>query len=143
MMKLTPHEILTYLGIHVPQDGLTINPDDMYLHASLLRLLGEQMSVGAIRESDLTMLFAGVHSALSGPESATADQTNETLEKLRTTLRIVVKKSLGMVGERADFRDRASQKPLVAEAFSFGDDGECATGEVQVKKNPRPRVCLG
>ncbi|EML1601381.1 MULTISPECIES: hypothetical protein [Burkholderia] len=67
MMKLTPHEILTYLGISIPQDGLDINSHDLYLHATLLRLLGQQMRVDAIPGTELAELLAGLHGVHFGP----------------------------------------------------------------------------
>lgn len=66
-MKLTPHEILTYLGISIPQDGLDINSHDLYLHATLLRLLGQQMRVDAIPGTELAELLAGLHGVHFGP----------------------------------------------------------------------------
>lgn len=95
-MKLTPHEILKYLGINVPQDGLDINPHDTYLHGTLLRLLGEQMSVDTISEDGLSMLHVGLHGAHIGPGAIVPDPTGETLEKLRATLRVIQQRSLGM-----------------------------------------------
>lgn len=94
-MRLTPHEILMYLGVHVPEDGIEINPYDTYLHATLLRLLGKQMSVSAIDDSDLTDLRVGMHGAVNGPGSVVSEPTGESLEKLRMTLR-VIQKQLGM-----------------------------------------------
>lgn len=96
-MKLTPHEILKHLGINVPQDGLDINPHDTYLHATLLRLLGEQMSVDAIRESGLTELHIGLYGAHRGPGAVVPEADSETLEKLRATLRVIQQQSLGIV----------------------------------------------
>lgn len=95
-MKLTPHEILKYLGVHVPEEGIEINPHDAYLHATLLRLLGDQMRVGAIPEGGLTELLVGLHGAHTGPGAAVPEPTSETLEKLRTTLRSIKTRILGM-----------------------------------------------
>ncbi|MFM0158536.1 hypothetical protein [Paraburkholderia sediminicola] len=43
-MTLTPHEILKHLGIDVPQERITINPNDAFLYTTLLSLLGKRMT---------------------------------------------------------------------------------------------------
>lgn len=97
-MKLTPHEILTYLGINVPQDGLDINSHDLYLHATLLRLLGQQMRVDAIPGTELAELLVGLHGVHFGPGAVVPAPTAESTEKLCASLR-VIQKSLGMAVE--------------------------------------------
>jgi hypothetical protein len=98
-MKLKPHEILQHLGVNVPEDGIDINPHDTFLHATLLRLLGQQMSVNAIAESDLTYLLVGLYGVHNGPAADVPEPTCETLEKLRASLRVMQKQSLGMTVE--------------------------------------------
>ncbi|BCN13360.1 hypothetical protein RPSD_52450 (plasmid) [Ralstonia solanacearum] len=98
-MKLTPYEILKHLGINVPQDGLHINPHDAYLHLTLLRLLGEQMSVGAIKESGLTELHIGLYGAHRGPGAVVPEADSETLRSLRATLHVIQQQVLGMVAK--------------------------------------------
>ncbi|MGA4235160.1 hypothetical protein ACI2UN_25685 [Ralstonia nicotianae] len=60
-MKLTPHEILKYLGINVPEEGLSINLHDEFLYTKLLGLLGERMA-----------LYRGGYAARDEPASPVA-----------------------------------------------------------------------
>lgn len=96
MMKIKPHEILKYLGLDVPEAGIEINPHDTLLHVSLLRLLGRQMNVSAIAESELADLHVGLHGAHNGPGAVLPDPTSESVEKLRALLCTIQKKTLGM-----------------------------------------------
>jgi hypothetical protein len=95
-MKLNPHEILRYLGFDVPEDGIEINSHDMYLYATLLRLLGQQMRVDAIPGSQLAELLVGLHGVHCGPGAVVPEPTAESTEKLRASLRLIQKRYLGM-----------------------------------------------
>ena len=95
-MTLTPHEILKYLGINVPQEGITINPTDAFLHTQLLSLLGEHMKVDAIPVDDLMCVHAGMHAVAGRAQRDDEEPDAEQLERLRTSLRLVQKTVLGM-----------------------------------------------
>ncbi|AZU59753.1 hypothetical protein CFM90_26370 (plasmid) [Ralstonia solanacearum] len=96
-MTLTPHEILKYLGIEVPQEGITINPNDEFLYTQFLRVLGNRMTVDAILVGELTYLDTGLHEAAGRAREVGGEPpTDEQLERLRTTLRLIQSKDLGM-----------------------------------------------
>ncbi|MDR8092946.1 hypothetical protein KPB05_36425 [Burkholderia gladioli] len=95
-MKLTPHEILRHLGFDMPDDGIEINPHDMYLHATLLRLLGQQMRISAIADSELAALHVGLYGVHHGPGAVAPEPTGETIEKLRASLLVMQKRAFGM-----------------------------------------------
>ncbi len=98
-MKLTPLEILQYLGINVPPEGLTINPNDAFLYTQFLSVLGKGMTVDSIPDSALVFLDTGLRNiaaqARDGGEPPTADQ----LERFRTSLRVIQRNDLGMAVE--------------------------------------------
>lgn len=50
-MKLTAREILKLLGFDIPEDGVSINPEDAHYHQVMLELLGTTISPAAINEA--------------------------------------------------------------------------------------------
>ena len=61
-MKLTPHQILQKLGFDVPFEGVTINPDEAFLHDSVLRMAGRSIDISTIPDSE----FEGLHAGMAG-----------------------------------------------------------------------------
>lgn len=59
-MKLTPIEILNYLGFDIPAEGIDINPHDDFLITASLRLVGQTMNVAAIPDADIEDMHAGL-----------------------------------------------------------------------------------
>ncbi|WP_157660539.1 hypothetical protein [Burkholderia ubonensis] len=68
-MKLVLQDIQWHLGLHVPDDGASLHPDDAFLYTRLLSLLGKCMSVEAIAADNLARLHEGLRVA-TGAESA-------------------------------------------------------------------------
>ncbi|AMP72632.1 hypothetical protein PP715_23365 [Ralstonia solanacearum] len=95
-MKLTPHEILKHLGVHVPEDGIAINPHDAFMYTTLLSLLGKQMTVDAISDSDLTVLNTGLSAAHGQLDSDDTQFRSQSLERLRIHLRLVQAQDFGV-----------------------------------------------
>lgn len=85
--------MLKLLGIEVPQDGITINPNDAYLYTQFLRMLGKRMDIDAIPADEVTELGIGMEGALG--KSGTS-WTSDNLDKLRASLRIIQRKDFGM-----------------------------------------------
>ena len=59
-MKLSPHQILSMLGLNVPEEGVEINPNDAFLYSETLNSLGATMDVSLIPEQDLKMIHVGL-----------------------------------------------------------------------------------
>lgn len=93
MITITPHEMLSLLGLEVPQAGITINPNDTFLYSQFLHMLGRRMTVDAIPADELAELGIGMEGALG--KDATL-WTDDKLDKLRTSLRMIQRKDLGM-----------------------------------------------
>lgn len=93
-MKRSPHDLLKDLGLHVPIDGIEIDPNDRYRLATLFTLLGRQMRVDAIAEADLQAMWAGMHGAQGQASSAPA--TPAQLARLRESLTVTLHQVLGM-----------------------------------------------
>lgn len=92
-LKITPHEMLKLLGIVVPQEGITINPNDAYLYTQFLRMLGQRMNVEAIPPCELEGLGAGMEGSLG---EAGTQWTSDKLDKLRVSLRLIQTRDFGM-----------------------------------------------
>lgn len=92
-LKITPHEMLKLLGIVVPQEGITINPNDAYLYTQFLRMLGQRMNVEAIPACELEGLGAGMEGSLG---EAGTQWTSDKLDKLRVSLRLIQTRDFGM-----------------------------------------------
>ncbi|WP_186144414.1 hypothetical protein [Burkholderia gladioli] len=93
-MKRSPHDLLKGLGLHVPIDGIEIDPNDRYRLATLLTLLGQQMRVDAIAAADLQAMWVGMHGAQGQAPSAPA--THAQLARLRESLTVTLHQVLGM-----------------------------------------------
>ncbi|WP_186123088.1 hypothetical protein [Burkholderia gladioli] len=93
-MKLTPHDLLKDLGLHVPIDGIEIDPNDRYRLATLLTLLGQQLRVDAIAEADLQAMWVGMHGTRGHHPGAPA--TSAQLARLRESLTVTLHQVLGM-----------------------------------------------
>ncbi|WP_186153240.1 hypothetical protein [Burkholderia gladioli] len=93
-MKRSPHDLLKGLGLHVPIDGIEIDPNDRYRLATLLTLLGQQMRVDAIAAADLQAMWVGMHGAQGQAPSAPA--TPAQLARLRESLTVTLHQVLGM-----------------------------------------------
>src|SRR3546814_18501137 len=93
MARITPHEVLKYLGFDIPEDGIDVNDFDMLLHARSLSLLGHTIKVEAISEKDLKSLrnsLQGLVSAVRPGQVAEDSLVNcdpESLLKLRLLLK--------------------------------------------------------
>ncbi|WP_186038465.1 hypothetical protein [Burkholderia gladioli] len=93
-MKLTPHDLLNDLGLHVPIDGIEIDPNERYRLATLLTLLGQQLRVDAIAEADLQAMWVGMHGTRGHDPGAPA--TPAQLAWLRESLTVTLHQVLGM-----------------------------------------------
>lgn len=83
-MKMSPAEILGYLGFDIPDEGITINPHDAYLTVSTLRLVGELMDVDQIPHSKLVELnsaLKGLFAAKLGQAPSTSTMPSEALSE--------------------------------------------------------------
>lgn len=95
-MTLTPLEILKYLGIDVPAEGITINPNDAFLYTQLLTVLGGRMNVDSIPVSELVYLDTGLRAIAGSGRKEGDEPTHEELERVRTTLRVIQSRAFGM-----------------------------------------------
>lgn len=93
-MRLKPHEILKHLGFDISEDGVEINPFDMYLLAQVLSLTGRTLNVNAITDDDLLNTRRAMAFLVAGergePEQA---PTNDSAEKLRALFSGLLKKT--------------------------------------------------
>lgn len=91
-MQLTPVEILKHLGFDVPEQGITINPDDAFLYAKALELVGGTLNIEAISDADLLSLHSGMAFLAKSHTNLDARKPDaESLLKLRTTLMVLLK----------------------------------------------------
>ncbi|ATF90463.1 hypothetical protein [Burkholderia gladioli] len=93
-MKRSPHDLLKDLGLHVPIDGIEIDPNDRYRLATMLTLLGRQMRVDAIAKADLQAMWVGMHGARGHDPGSPA--TPAQLARLRESLTVTLHQMLGM-----------------------------------------------
>lgn len=73
-MKLALQDIQWHLGLHAPDDGLSLHPDDAFLYTRLQSLLGKCMSVEAISADDLAHLREGLRVARGRTGNAAAQR---------------------------------------------------------------------
>ncbi|KVK78131.1 hypothetical protein WJ47_17035 [Burkholderia ubonensis] len=104
-MKLSLQDIQWHLGLHVPDDGLRLHPDDAFLYTRLLSLLGKCMSVEAIAADDSARLHKGLRAA-RGP--------NRQCDAQRRRPRAHARRSAtdGRVRLRAGGRARATETTM-------------------------------
>ncbi|PEH80363.1 hypothetical protein [Burkholderia gladioli] len=132
-MKRSPHDLLKDLGLHVPIDGIEIDPNDRYRLATLLALLGEQMRVDAIAEADLQAMWGGMHGTRGQDPGAPA--TPAQLARLRESLTETLHQVLGMkTAYTAPTMSKAAAgaAELAGHAFDFAEASECDAGQVLV-----------
>lgn len=98
-MKLSTTEILKHLGFDIPSDGIEINSNDAYLTITALRLAGETISTDRIPYDKLAELHRGTVGIFTGwvaqglvkPISNLPTDSEESLEKLRATVNVLLK----------------------------------------------------
>ncbi|MGN4112977.1 hypothetical protein, partial [Burkholderia gladioli] len=132
-MKLSPHDLLKDLGLHVPIDGIEIDPNDRYRLATLLTLLGQQMRVDAIAEADLQAMWVGMHGAQGQAPDAPA--TPAQLARLRESLTVTLHQVLGMkTTDTAPTMSKAAAgaAELAGHAFDFAEAHQRDAGLVLV-----------
>lgn len=90
-MLLTPHEILKHLGFDVPGEGVRINPNDAYMHATVLQLVGRTMNTEAIPQSELEQMHAGLAGLVATWRNEEPSPITDTsVFKLRTTVKTIL-----------------------------------------------------
>ena len=82
--RLKPHEILQHLGFDIPDEGIDINPHDLYLHSQFLKALGETIAIDSISDERLREIRQGVYAL--HPEHNTLE-TGVSLEKLKVLIK--------------------------------------------------------
>ncbi|WP_186117754.1 hypothetical protein [Burkholderia gladioli] len=132
-MKRSPHDLLKDLGLHVPIDGIEIDPDDRDRLATLLTLLGQQMRVDAIADADLQAMWVGMHGARGHDPGTPA--TPAQLARLRESLTVTLHQMLGMkTAPAAPVMSKvgAGAAELAGHAFDFAEAHQCDAGLVLV-----------
>ena len=94
-MKLTPHEILTHIGIDVPEEGVTISSHDMLVYTRMFHLLGKQMSIDKIATHELKQLISEMQTGDEGPVDVSTI-TDRQCDFLRSALKCSQRMALGM-----------------------------------------------
>jgi hypothetical protein len=89
-MILKPHQILQQLGFNVPEEGVSINPDDAYLIQASLGLFGRTMDSARIPHPALVDLNEGLGGLASSRGLPRPHADEESISRLRTTVTLVV-----------------------------------------------------
>lgn len=90
-MLLKPHEILKHLGFDVPEEGVYINPNDAYMHATALRLMGKTMDAESIPSADLEQMHTGLAGLVAMWRKEDPVQiTENSVLKLRLTVEVIM-----------------------------------------------------
>lgn len=90
-MKLTPHQILQKLGFDVPAEGVEINPNDAYLHDTVLRLAGQSISLANVPDAEIAGLHAGMAGLVAAWRNEPAQATTpHTVARTRTMANAVL-----------------------------------------------------
>lgn len=96
-MKLSPSDILNYLGFAIPEDGITINPNDAFLHSEALRLLGRTLNVDRIPLEDLCNLHHGMAEMIAAWRGdSPTEPSDNSLKKLRVTIAVLLRQYYGL-----------------------------------------------
>jgi hypothetical protein len=86
-MKFTPQKILKEFGLDVPEDGIEIGENDVYIYTTLLNLLGKSINVDNIPAEELKALLISMYGTLG--RNPKVQETDDHLARLRSGLRLV------------------------------------------------------
>lgn len=90
-MKLSPHEILNYLGFDIDEEGVELNENDAFYLSESLRLAGNTLNIDNIPEKDLLEFrngLAGIVSEWMGKEAI--DENKDSSLKLRVSIEVIL-----------------------------------------------------
>lgn len=105
IMKLTPHQILQQLGFDVPAEGVEINPNDLLLHETVLRMAGSSIDLARVPDAEFAKLHANLAALVASWRGEAQQSTTErsvTVERsIAAGVLALTFKHAGTVAQRA------------------------------------------
>lgn len=99
-MKLSASDILKHMGFDIPEDGIEINPNDLFFISSVLGLVGDTMNpdlipdaqVDALNRTLMAMMQAWSDAGFIKPVGAANNVLHEDRRlKLRSTIKVLLR----------------------------------------------------